>query len=297
MRTRLLIVFAVAAIVAAASTAALLRGGSGGSSPGGGALTAANALVNPHALGKVPPERLRAILHATNQITTSTSQAALIAEGRRLFRSTTLTRPGESCQGCHTEGGANPGLGRTTRDPPSLFGVGDTAPYGWVGNTPTLNEMVIRTVLGHFAKGSVQPSPDTAKQAAAIVAYLKTLDPPVSSFDQGTMSAAAIRGEILFQGKGGCSSCHFGPLFTDNQLHNTNVPNLPGKTDPGSAVIPGAFNTPTLRDVKDTGPYMHNGVFETLRQVVVFYNTTASTAPLGLTDVEIDELVAYLEAL
>ena len=106
-----------------------------------------------------------------------------------------------------------------------------------------------------------------------------------------------MRGEVLFQGKGACIACHGGPLFTDDKMHNTHVPNVPGWDDPGAANPPGAFNTPTLRDIRNSAPYMHNGVFNTLREVVDFYNSRSSIAPLHLTPDEIDDLVAYMEAL
>jgi cytochrome c peroxidase len=111
------------------------------------------------------------------------------------------------------------------------------------------------------------------------------------------MSAAAIRGEDLFQGKGACIACHGGPLFTDNGLHNTLVPQRDGWNDPGATTPPGAFNTPTLRDLRNTAPYMHNGVFATLKDVVEFYNARSSIAPLNLTPQEVDDLVAYLDSL
>src|SRR5262249_397109 len=119
----------------------------------------------------------------------------------------------------------------------------------------------------------------------------------VSSFDLGTMSSAALRGQQLFQGKAGCISCHEGPLFTDNRLHNTLVPQVPGANDPGAANPPHSFNTPQLRDVANTAPYMHNGGFANLRQVVEFYDKTASTAPLQLTNQEMEDLIAYLRSL
>ncbi|HZQ26331.1 MAG TPA: hypothetical protein VFA94_01420, partial [Acidimicrobiales bacterium] len=156
---------------------------------------------------------------------------------------------------------------------------------------------VAKTILGHFIDGATQPEAVTARQTSAIVTYLTTLDPPASSFSQGTMSPSAQRGELVFQGKGGCVGCHRGPLFTDNLLHNTGVPQVKGGTDPGSPNPPASFNTPQLRDVRNTAPYMHNGVFTTLRQVVDFYDTNTVLGPLGLTEQEKVDLVAYLDAL
>ena len=62
---------------------------------------------------------------------------------------------------------------------------------------------------------------------AALVAYVKTLDPPHDRVRRGhAVGPTALRGEKLFQGKGGCIECHGGPLFTDNLVHNTGVPQV-----------------------------------------------------------------------
>jgi len=273
---------------------------------------------DPHAKLELPRAELDRLLRAT-AAASSGPQAELEAEGRRLFRSAAVAKRGESCQTCHTEGAENPLLGSTPhpvagvagdftgpREPPPLFAVGQTAPYFWVGDAPTLQETSVRTIKNHFvAPGSEQ---QIAANAAALVAYMKTIKAPVSDFDLGTLSTAALRGETVFQGKGGCIGCHGGPQFTDNVFHNLCVPKTtPADTDPGipqpgpsgcPPERPGAFfNTPQLRDVVNSAPYMHNGVLETLREVVEFYNTQSIISPLSLTPAEISDLVAYLEAL
>jgi hypothetical protein len=93
-----------------------------------------------------------------------------------------------------------------------------------------------------------------------------------------------------------CSSTN--PDFTDNRLHETLAPERrPGDTDPGAASPPRSFNAPMLRDLRNSAPYMHNGIFESLREVVEFYDRRSSVAPLGLTDQEIDDMVAFLDEL
>ena len=57
------------------------------------------------------------------------------------------------------------------------------------------------------------------------------------------------------------------------------------------------INTPQMRDLRNTAPYMHNGAFATLEEVVRFYNTQSTLAPLNLKPDEISDLVAYLESL
>jgi cytochrome c peroxidase len=169
------------------------------------------------------------------------------------------------------------------------------------------------------------------EMAAKLVAYVKTLTAPTTDFDQGTLSPAALRGEKLFQGKAGCIECHGGPSFTDKGTHNTGVPQVtftsPYGTGParlsndkgapapplppecdvsnppegcesdprqaGSAFI----DTPQMRDLRATAPYMHNGAFPTLKAVVDFYNTGSAVSPLNLSPDEVDDIVAYLESL
>jgi cytochrome c peroxidase len=245
------------------------------------------------------------------------------------------------------------------RDPPALWGLAKTPPFFWNGDVATLEKAVERPVFGHMRefqtgdcrpvdpgpKSGVAPNPDRPADcdakagaiAAKLIAYLRTLDPPTTAFDEGRLSEAAQRGEKIFQGKGGCIECHGGPLFTDNAVHNTGVPQvdlqspyssrkLDCRTDPSSCTLdlggkppptppactgtnpplgcedkprPGtAFvNTPQLRDVGNTAPYMHNGAFDTLEDVVRFYDTQSTVAPLNLTDAEVSDLVAYLETL
>jgi cytochrome c peroxidase len=293
-RTRVLLLLG-AGVIAAAVVAILVVTHTGAKSP---------AHADAHRLTKdVPSSRLHRILDAADVIDTTVPSAELIAEGKHLFRDPALYQDGLSCQSCHTEGGANPDLGTQMhptsagdftgpRDPPALWGVAETAPYLWTGSVPTLEELLARLIRNFFKDGN-----PTGERVAALAAYLRSLDPPVTSFDLGTMSSAALRGERLFQGKAGCISCHSGPLLTDNRLHNTLVPQAPGANDPGATNPPHAFNTPQLRDLSNTPPYMHNGVFTTLRQVVEFYDKTASTAPLNLTDQEMNDLVAYMNAL
>jgi len=155
--------------------------------------------------------------------------------------------------------------------------------------------------------------------------------------DTAAMSDAATRGLALFNGKAGCISCHNGALVSDQKYHNTGVPTAPefnedplyqitlrwelyqkgvseevyrhGDRDlglyfktkrPGDK---GKFRTPSLRELRWTEPYMHNGVIATLADVVAFYNAgggegqTAGLQPLGLSDGEEADLVAFLEAL
>ena len=133
------------------------------------------------------------------------------------------------------------------------------------------------------------------------------------------MSEAAIRGLAIFMDvdKGNCSACHtVGPkhaLFTDGQFHNLGTGMSPeGElTDLGrfeqtkQDADKGAFKTPSLRNVAQTAPYMHDGKLKTLREVVDFYAGGGSSnpqldkqiRPLALTGRDREDLVAFLESL
>ena len=181
--------------------------------------------------------------------------------------------------------------------------------------------------------------PSNGSVRKAIPEYLKTLISQGAPFDMGKMSAQANSGFELFKGKAGCAECHNGLRFTDDQPHNIGVPENPEiwknpmrhhtyvafglfmgienimnrRRDVGAHVRThkadgsdvGKFLTPSLRELKQTAPYMHNGTFKTLKQVVAFYNKgggddpnkDSRIRPLDLSKEERADLVAFLESL
>ena len=154
--------------------------------------------------------------------------------------------------------------------------------------------------------------------AEAIAAYERTIISTNSPFDKyvlgdnTAMSKEAQQGMALFKGKARCILCHNGSNFTDNQFHNLGVPQVgPMKEDLGRYYVTrrpedtGAFKTPTLRSIDETAPYMHDGAFKTLEEVVDFLDTgggknpnlSSMMKPLGLTQEEKTDLIAFLKAL
>ncbi len=159
------------------------------------------------------------------------------------------------------------------------------------------------------------------------------------------LSPAAQRGLKTFIGRGNCGLCHSGPQFTNGEFHNTGLPPIDGSSpdggrfdgirlvlqDPFNATSAysddpnarthalvqflqgqrghfGEFKTPTLRNVAETAPYMHDGRFPTLEEVVRFYSTrdgaVSVTAhdeiilrPLHLSDSERADLIEFLKSL
>ncbi len=125
------------------------------------------------------------------------------------------------------------------------------------------------------------------------------------------VSKAAIRGGELFFGKANCSVCHNGVNYTDELYHNLGVgmerhdPDLGRYEVTGAAEDRGKFKTPTLRNVEQTAPYMHDGSQATLLSVVEWYDQGGHPNPwladdvekLNLTDDEQAALVAFMKAL
>ena len=154
--------------------------------------------------------------------------------------------------------------------------------------------------------------------AEAIATYERTIISTNSAFDQyvlgdkTAMNDEAQRGMALFKGKARCILCHNDSNFTDNQFHNLGVPQVgPMKEDLGRYYVTrrpedkGAFKTPTLRSIVETAPYMHDGAFKTLEEVVEFFdqgggknsNLSPLMKPLGLTKEEKTNIIAFLKAL
>jgi cytochrome c peroxidase len=126
--------------------------------------------------------------------------------------------------------------------------------------------------------------------------------------DKTAMTDEQLRGMRLFKDEG-CDICHSGPLFSDYQLHVLSVPDDSSLASSDS----GAFETPSLRNVGLTAPYMQNRVFQTLNQVLKFYDdiggpisqnphVTASQLDakiqlIALREPEQAQLIAFLHAL
>jgi len=162
----------------------------------------------------------------------------------------------------------------------------------------------------------------TAKNlAAAFAAFEKTLETVDSKFDDWSNNIISLseeeeRGRQLFIGsKAKCFDCHSMEDFTDDDFKNIGLYNQKESNDAGRFLITrkikdaGKFKTPGLRNVAVTAPYMHDGRFKTLEQVISYYNTpfmfvddpvnidSALMQPLGLTQQEKKDLVSFLKTL
>jgi cytochrome c peroxidase len=170
----------------------------------------------------------------------------------------------------------------------------------------------------------------------ALASYVRSLVALNSPFDRAVrgdsaaLSAAARRGFTVFMGKARCGTCHFAPLFngTEPPSYVTTDPEIIGvpervaldhaqiDPDPGRAAIDRvpshgyAFKVPTVRNAAVTAPYMHNGAYLTLDDVVAFYDAGGGTGigldlpyqtlfdhPLHMTPGERADLIAFLRSL
>jgi cytochrome c peroxidase len=109
-------------------------------------------------------------------------------------------------------------------------------------------------------------------------------------------SQAELRGQTLFFGKAKCGTCHPGPYYTDNLMHNLQSERFykPQTINHMMAAADGPIKTFPLRGIKDSPPYMHDGRLLTLEDTVEFFNLILE---LGLKSEEKTDLVAFMRAL
>lgn len=270
------------------------------------------------------------------------------------------------------------GLGELPRHTPSLLGVAWNRWFFWDGRAdslwsqalgplahprelglsePQLAALISQHHLAQYESlfgrlDQKNPLRVAVNIAKAIAAYERRLRPAFTRFDayadalaqnQTTppelFSDSERRGLKLFIGRGQCLRCHFSPLFTNHDFHNTGLASSPDRgradglraalasgmncrsaySDDPNTVCPqldysrvgaaewlGAFKTPSLRNVAATPPYMHDGRFKTLREVLVHYNQALGVNsedghtelfPLGLDAAQLDDLEAFLRTL
>lgn len=190
---------------------------------------------------------------------------------------------------------------KLTRSSPTLWNIGYHSEFYWDGRAKSLEAQALAAWKG-VNMGASKPEEIVAKLnsmagyseqfqkvfgepatsdnvAKALAAYMRTIiskDTPWDRWQRGDESAvgeAAKRGAKVFE-KAKCTNCHSGYLFTDQQFHNVGIGMNAKEPDWGRYKVTnlerdkGAFKTPTLRDVSDSGPYFHDGSAATLEQAV-----------------------------
>ena len=231
--------------------------------------------------------------------------------------------------------------GRTgTRNAPSLANIGYSRHLLWEGGVPTLEQQAIVPIihpdemnmntdslvvrlrgipfyqnLFEKAWGGGAEGVTFDRVTRSIAAFQRTLLSGNSRFDQynrgdsSALNQQEKRGRELFFGEtGDCFHCHISYNLSDDLFHNNG---LAATADEGRFSITGrptdkgSFRTPTLRNIALTGPYMHDGRFTSLKEVVDFYNRGGDghvwadplVRPLELTEQDVEDLIAFLGAL
>lgn len=225
--------------------------------------------------------------HVEHELDLGTSTIPVsVRAGRALFYSATDARmagtgSGISCSTCHL-GGRNDGLswilGDGPRQTPSLAGgIADTAPFTWTSNVETVAQEAQLTSEGRMGGRGL------GFEAFSVASFIETIRAPDVP-GLGATDAAVARGEAIFRRADvGCASCHSGELYTDNQ--------------PRFLFGADGVNTPSLRRVATTAPYLHDGRAPTLRALLELSVNGAMGDTSMLTPAELDDLEAFLGSI
>ena len=275
---------------------------------------------NPRGIALSPDERLAYVNNAlsgtlsvidtaTDQIVSTIPLTTIalppdVLNGKILFHTSNRTTLAKdrwiSCATCHFDGSVD---GRTWffRDGPRnttpLFDLTPTLPLHWSGDLDELQdvESTIRIVQAGsgLADGDSfctptcnvnPPNANRSKDLDDLAAFMVSLRPPRRLY---VRTEAARRGESHFLGRAGCVSCHPAPLYTDRKTHDVGTGAGDDVERKGNR-----FDTPSLRGLADTAPYLHDGSAATIRDAITRHTDTGA-----LTPPELDEIVAFLQSI
>ena len=254
----------------------------------------------------------------------------------------------------HTEKSTGHNHALSKRNSPSLFNVFTKKQLFWDGRSLSLEEQALNPIAAHdemnmdlkklpnkiskikgyrelFEKAYGNNKVDLNKIVKALSAFQRTIKSQSSRVDgfmrgrHEMLTDNEIKGLHLFRTKARCMNCHHGEYLTDQKFHNIGLTYYRRELedlgrynvtkDPNDV---GRFLTPSLRDLLNTRPWMHNGLFDDLEGVVNIYNsgmqmmnpkkedkikdplypvTDSLMKPLKLSNQEIKDLVAFLKAL
>ena len=204
------------------------------------------------------------------------------------------------------------------RNSPPIFNLAWKDHFFWDGRAKTVREQVLQPIQDHLEmaanlnqvlyrlnrrksyredfKKSYGPGEITSETLSlALENYLLTIVSGDSKFDRSLEKKVKLgpledEGRRLFftshqKGGAGCSECHSGPHFSDFTYRNNGLKPAPDLNDLGRYGVTGKlkdkflFSTPSLRNIAITSPYMHDGRFENLTEVIEHYNTAAHQTP------------------
>jgi len=231
----------------------------------------------------------------------------------------------------------------TKRNTPTVLNMSARDSYFWDGRAGTLEQQALMPIqnpdemnlsiqeaikrLNADKKYKIwfqkiyKQAPNQENLAKALAAFERTLETSETDFekymagDKQAISPDAAAGRKLFVNKAKCFDCHFGPDFTGDEFKNIGFYTGLKNDDQGrfgitkDSIDLGKFKVPGLRNIALTSPYMHDGRFKTIRQVIEYYEDpslfiqgsmnidTTFSKPLKLTEKEKDQLEAFLLTL
>lgn len=258
--------------------------------------------------------------------------------GRRLYYDTILSNNGQSCSSCHSQAMA---FSRDMVNSLPHINIGWNSNFLWNGSVQGTVEDAMMFEVADFFNTNVSKLNNhsyypaqfkkiynvnniTQKDIAyALSQFIRRLSSANSKFDkylryETMLTSSEMNGFVIYNTeKGDCFHCHSLGLFTDNKFHNIGLDSLFSGDNQGRYNVTfnpddiGKFKSPTLRNIELTTPYMHDGRFTTLEEVVEHYNSQVKhsatldpilTKPnhyfgLQLSEQEKNDLVAFLKTL
>lgn len=230
---------------------------------------------------------------------------------------------------------------KTSRNTPSVLNMKNRTAFFWDGRASSLEEQAlgpiqnpdemnlpiyqaVQRLKNHpfYSQAFLQvygKEVDSVLLGKALAAFEQTLEIEETRMDQylmgneNALNESEKRGLALFNGKAGCIECHFGPDFTNDQFKNIGLYSGGKNEDLGRYNVTknkkdkGKFKVPGLRNVIYTAPYMHDGRFKTLEEVIDYYNNPDIANPhhknrdkliktLNLTTQEKKDLINFLKS-
>ena len=199
-----------------------------------------------------------------------------------------------SCASCHANEGRIDGL-RWDFLADGIGNAKDTMNLVNFHHTEPQNRRATVATALECTRGGLQSTNmlvPTEQEVTDLFAYLTSLTPVPSPhrLPDGELTELARQGQTLFEGKAKCVTCHRGPYFTDQRMHNVGVLSA---NEPD-----GRYDTPSLVETYRTAPYLHDGRALTLKDVLTTHNQNHRHGQTeSLTEAEIDALVAYVREL
>jgi len=235
-------------------------------------------------------------------------EVTLKRRGERVFHNADITfRKQFSCHSCHPDGhmdsivydvetasiGINPVDNRTLR------GILDTAPFKWAGTNPSLSRQCGPRLAVFFTR--LQPF--TPENLKALDYYVTTIQRPPNRYRAlwAPLTPAQRRGKEVFERtrrtdgreipeEGRCITCHPAPYYTDRRMHDVGTKQA---CDHESK-----FDTPHLKNIYDSAPYLHDGIAHTLEEIWTIHNPYDTHGVTNdLTKDQLNDLIEYLKTL